>query len=131
MRGRTPAAGVDLAVAIRPQPSGPKPVGIRRSLPALPVSAVGLTTRQRRGAGGGHHDVHDVDLYGKETGEAAAAQLQNRQQQEAAREDGETASRREKAQAKGDGRCVSTGFPRPAGPPAFPAMPDADTYLFS
>ena len=35
------------------------------------------------------------------------------------REDGETASRREKAQAKGDGRCVSTGFPRPAGPPAF------------
>ncbi|WP_213014096.1 hypothetical protein, partial [Pantoea agglomerans] len=26
-------------------------------LPALPVSAVGLTTRQRRGAGGGHQGV--------------------------------------------------------------------------
>jgi len=124
MRGRTPAAGVDPAVAIRPQPSGPKPGGIRRSLPALPVSAVGLTTRQRRGAGGGHQAVNAVDLQIQETGEAAAAQ-QNREQQEAWREDRETASRREKAQAKGGDRCVSTGYFRPAGPPGFYAMPAA------
>jgi len=63
---------------------------------------VGLTTRQRRGAEGGHQAVNAFDLYGKETGEAAAAWQQNRQQQEAEREDGETASRREKAQAKGE-----------------------------
>jgi len=61
---------------------------------------VGLTTRQRRGAEGGHHAVYVFDLHGQETGVAAASQLQNREQQEAGREDPETASRREKAQAK-------------------------------
>jgi len=85
---------------------------------------VGLTTRQRRGAGGGHQAVYAFDLMGQEFGEAAAAQ-QNGQQQEAEREDRETASRREKAQAKGESRCVSTGFPRPAGPPAFKAAAEA------
>ena len=89
----------------------------------------GSTTRQRRGAGGGHQAVYAVDLYGQETGEAAAAQHQNRQQQEAEREDRETASRREKAQAKGDDRCVSTGFPRPAGPPAVLTVPHTDTAI--
>ena len=59
------------AVAIRPQPSGPKPGGIRRSLPAPPISAVGMTTRQCRGVGGGHQAVHAFDLHEKETGEAA------------------------------------------------------------
>ncbi|QDY44245.1 hypothetical protein D8B20_20130 (plasmid) [Candidatus Pantoea soli] len=113
-----PAAGVDLAVAIRPQPAGPERFAVRRSLLARPVSAVGLTTRQCRGAGGGHQAVYAIDLQGQETGAAAAAQ-QNGQKQEAEREDRETASRREKAQAKGERRCVSTGFLRPAGPPAF------------
>ena len=84
----------------------------------------GSTTRQRRGAGGGHQAVNAVDLQIQETGEAAAAQ-QNREQQEAWREDRETASRREKAQAKGGDRCVSTGYFRPAGPPGFYAMPAA------
>jgi len=86
-----------------------------------------LTTRQRRGAGGGLQAVHAFDLQEEQAGEAAAAQQQKREQQEAEREDRETAFRREKAQAKGDDRCVSTGFPRPAGPPAFPAMADAGT----
>jgi len=84
---------------------------------------VGLTTRQRRGAGGGHQAVYAVDLYGEEIGEAAAAQQQNKEQQEAEREDREAASRREKVQAEGDDRCVSTGFSRPAGPSAFKAVP--------
>jgi len=84
---------------------------------------VGLTTRQRRGAGGGHQAVNAVDLLEQETGETAAAQQQNKEQQEAEREDREAASRREKAQAEGDDRCVSTGFSRPAGPPAFKAVP--------
>ena len=61
---------------------------------------------------------------GQEFGEAVAAQ-QNGEQQEAEREDSETAFRREKAQAKGDDRCVSTGFPWPSGPPAFQTLPDA------
>jgi len=122
-----PAAGVDLAVAIRPQPPGPERFAVWRSLPAQPVSGVGLTTRQRRGAGGGHQAVNAVDLQGQETGDAAAAQQQNREQQEAEREDRETASRREKAQAKGERRCVSTVFSRPAGPPAFKAAAEAAT----
>lgn len=37
--------------------------------------------------------------------------------QVAEREEHETAPRREKAQAKGDDQCVSTGFSRPAVPP--------------
>jgi len=86
---------------------------------------VGLTTRQRRGAGGGHQAVYAFDFYRQGTGEAAAAQQQNGEQQEAEREDRETASRREKAQAKGDDRCVSTGYFRPAGLPAFKAAASA------
>ena len=123
--GASRLQGLTRPFAIRPQPAGPNPGGIRRSLPAQLVSAVGLTTRQRRGAGGGHQAVYAFDLYGQETGEAAAAQQQNREQQEAEREDRETASQREKAQAKGDDRCVSTGYFRPAGPPGFYAMPAA------
>ncbi|PQL26237.1 hypothetical protein C5L22_21475 [Pantoea ananatis] len=61
---------------------------------------MGLTTRQRREAGGGHQAVNAVDLQGQEIGEAAAAWQQNRQQQEAEREYDETASRREKAHVK-------------------------------
>ena len=114
--------------AIRPWPAGPERFPVRRSLPAQPVSAVGLTTRQRRGAGGGHQAVYAFDLEELETGEAAAAQ-QNGEQQEAEREDRETASRREKAQAKGESRCVSTGFPRPAGPPAVLTVPHTDTGI--
>jgi len=56
-RGEGAAAGPlqQLSVkAIRPWPGGPERHAVRRSLPALPVSAVGVTTRQRRGAGGGH-----------------------------------------------------------------------------
>lgn len=37
-------------------------------------SATRMTTRQRRGDGGGHQAVHAVDLLEQETGEAAAAQ---------------------------------------------------------
>ncbi|VXC43485.1 conserved hypothetical protein [Pantoea brenneri] len=85
-----------------------------------------LTTRQCRGAGGGHQAVYAFDLMGQESGEAAAAQ-QNREQQEAEREDGETASRREKAQAKGERRCVSTVCSRPAGPPGFYCGREAGT----
>lgn len=44
-------------VAIRPQPAGSKSGGIRRSLPAPPVSAIGLMTRQRREATGCYQDV--------------------------------------------------------------------------
>ena len=79
----------------------------------------GSTTRQRRGAGGGQQAVYAVDLQGQEAREAAAARQQNGEQHEAEREDRETVSRREKAQAKGERRCVSTVFSRLAGPPAF------------
>ena len=89
----------------------------------------GSTTRQRRGAGGGHQAVYAFDLQGQETGDAAAAQQQNREQQEAEREDRETASRREKAQAKGERRCVSTVCSRPAGPPAFEAVSNTGTII--
>jgi len=82
-----------------------------------------LTTRQRRGAEGGHQAVYVFDLQEQEAGKAAAAQQQNGEQQEAEKEDCETASRREKAQAKGDDRCVSTGYFRPAEPPGFYAIP--------
>ena len=88
-----------------------------------PVSAVGLTTRQCRGAGGGHQAVYVFDGQGQEAGEAVAAQQENKEQHEAEREDGETVSQREKAQAKGERRCVSTVFFRPAGPPALRRCP--------
>ncbi|VXC43501.1 conserved hypothetical protein [Pantoea brenneri] len=40
---------------------------------------MGLTTRQRRGAGGGHQAVYAFDLQGQEAGESAAAlQQQNK-----------------------------------------------------
>ncbi|PQL26195.1 hypothetical protein C5L22_21830 [Pantoea ananatis] len=90
---------------------------------------MGLTTRQCRGAGGGHQAVYVFDVQGQEAGEAVAAQQENKEQHEAEREDGETASRREKAQAKGDRRCVSTVFFRPAGPPAFKAVPNTGTII--
>ncbi len=111
--------------AIRPWPAGPERFPVRRSLPAQPVSAVGLTTRQRRGAGGGHQAVYVFDLKEQKTGEAAAAQQQNGEQQEAEREDRETAPRKEKAQAKENNRCVSTGLTWSAEPPV-----SGKRYLF-
>ncbi|PPC65600.1 hypothetical protein C1Y43_19790 [Pantoea sp. ICBG 828] len=64
---------------------------------------MGLTTRQSRGAGGGHQAVYAFELYEHETGKAAAAKQQNEQQQEAERKDREIAFRREKAQAEARG----------------------------
>jgi len=75
-RQRQLAAGVDLAIrhqTLAGRPETPL-LAVRRSLPALPVSAVGLTTRQRRGAGGGHYDVDVYDPERKKVREAATAQ---------------------------------------------------------
>ena len=98
--------------AIRPWLGGPERNAVRRSLPALPVSAVGVTTRQRRGAEGGHQAVHAVNLHQPEAGKYSAVQ-----QLEAEREGRETASRREKAQTTEDNRGVSTGFTWSTEPP--------------
>ncbi|WP_313685141.1 hypothetical protein [Pantoea sp.] len=47
--------GLTWSVAIRPWPGGPEHARVVRwSLPAVPVSGAGLTTRHRRGAAGGH-----------------------------------------------------------------------------
>lgn len=61
-RQRQLAAGVDLAIRHQTLAGRPGTLAVRRSLPALPVSAVGLTTRQCRGAGGGHHAFNLFDL---------------------------------------------------------------------
>jgi len=59
--GESPLQGLTWPSVIRPWPAGPNPGGIRRSLPAQPVSGVGLATRQRRGAGGSYQ-LFDTDV---------------------------------------------------------------------